>query len=80
MSFYLTIFNFLTISNYSFSATKECVGCMAGFYCPGNNQEIRCGYDDETRYMYSFGSASKCSTCPQGWVCIYMAGKVHYCR
>lgn len=50
------------------TVTKDCSGCKAGFYCPGNSQELRCGFDDTTRYMYSFGLASQCTTCPQGWV------------
>ncbi|XP_066913775.1 uncharacterized protein [Clytia hemisphaerica] len=56
----------MTLSSES---SQECTGCKAGFYCPGNSQELRCGFDEETKHQYSFGMAARCSTCPQGWLC-----------
>eukprot|EP00794_Sanderia_malayensis_P016720 gene16720-18414_t len=55
-----------TISRYD---NKDCFGCKAGYHCPGDSRELRCGYDSVTKYMYSYGSADKCTDCPEGWLC-----------
>ena len=46
----------------------ECAYCTAGSYCPGNGEVRHCGVDGPTKYMYSFGAASECQPCLNGWV------------
>lgn len=46
----------------------ECIGCDAGYYCPGDGRLMKCGFDSLTKYMYSYGSSVGCSPCPKGWV------------
>jgi len=49
------------------STTKpRCRGCTAGYYCPGDGTEKRCGESSPTEY--SEGAAANCSACPEGWV------------
>jgi len=49
------------------STTKpRCRGCTAGYYCPGDGTEKRCGESSPTEY--SEGAAANCSACPEGKV------------
>lgn len=50
------------------SDNKDCFGCKAGFFCPGDGRELKCGDDPTTKYMYSYGAAANCTACPEGWV------------
>ena len=56
-------FSFIALNSTS---KPRCRGCTTGFFCPGNGTEKRCGEASPTEF--SFGSAAKCSACPEGWV------------
>lgn len=62
---------FFTAPGYAISTydNKDCFGCRAGYFCPGDGREIKCGSDLATKYMYSYGAAGNCSACPEGWLC-----------
>lgn len=49
------------------STTKpKCRRCRTGYYCVGDGTEEKCGVTSPTEY--SFGGATNCSACPEGWV------------
>uniref|UniRef100_A0A7M5WYM7 Uncharacterized protein n=1 Tax=Clytia hemisphaerica TaxID=252671 RepID=A0A7M5WYM7_9CNID len=47
----------------------QCYECTAGYFCPGNGQELNCVQNEETKHYFSYGFASSCSPCPEGWLC-----------
>ena len=44
----------------------KCYGCEAGYYCLGDGNEVNC--TTVNKHYFSFGMASSCSKCPEGWV------------
>ena len=44
----------------------KCYGCEAGYYCLGDGNEVNC--TTINKHYFSFGMASSCSKCPEGWV------------
>lgn len=49
------------------STTKpKCRRCRTGYYCVGDGTEEKCGVTSPTEF--SFGGATNCSACPEGWV------------
>ena len=44
----------------------KCYGCEAGYYCLGDGSEVNC--TTVSKHYFSFGMASSCSKCPEGWV------------
>ena len=44
----------------------KCYGCEAGYYCLGDGNEVNCTIVN--KHYFSFGMASSCSKCPEGWV------------
>ncbi|XP_033105232.1 uncharacterized protein LOC117107633 [Anneissia japonica] len=58
-----------------FRYLSQCQRCEATYYCIGDGIQRMCGRcDDESTCdrsptEHSFGHASKCSECPDGWLC-----------
>ncbi|KAJ8299288.1 hypothetical protein KUTeg_023348 [Tegillarca granosa] len=55
-----------------------CQRCLTSWYCPGDSTILPCGRCDppqanstcgKSATEHSFGAASECTTCPQGWRC-----------
>ena len=64
-----------------FTDNRDCFGCKAGYYCPGDGQQLICGNDLVTKYMFAYGSADNCTACPEGWVsvCLFVCVCVCVC-
>jgi len=59
----------MTGSEYPRNSTTKpkCRRCRTGYYCVGDGTEEKCGMTSPTEF--SFGGATNCSACPEGWLC-----------
>ena len=64
---------------YVFLDKYRCYGCEAGYYCLGDGSEVNC--TTVSNHYFSFGMASSCSKCPEGWVnCLFTSALFQVCQ
>ena len=71
---------FLPIEHLT-SDDTTCERCTASYYCIGDGRRLECGCHNETMAAgnctntvteHSFGAQSQCSSCPAGWVSLFI--------